>query len=486
MKSINLKVRTALVSAGLTAAGSILVGLIAVGASADTAPVVTAVVVISALGFGVSWVLSGRLTAGIARLAAVGSRAVEGDYTARAGTGGPSEVSEASASLNHLIDRLRSALEAGGSERIRLSSILNTMTDGVLVVDDEGIVELVNPAALEMLDAPSEFWTGDRLVTLNRDHEVLRVIMDCVNERTPAQGQVELLGSRRFLNIVAVPLTDEALVDEPARTMNRALVLLNDLTELRRVDVTRTEFVANASHELRTPLAAIRASAETLQLGALNDPEAASDFLNRIEDNVLRMEGMISEMLELSRLETGQAPMHLAPISLPDVVVEEVDRLRPVAERAGIELGLDLEDDLPAITADRTMVSQVVSNLVSNALHASGKGDKVSVAARRTADGIDLSVTDTGRGIETEYVPHVFERFYKVGASRSDGGTGIGLAIVKHIAQAHGGDASVDSAPGRGSTFTVAFPLTRGFEIDPDALSEEQPHTPGDQAQPRI
>ncbi len=471
MKSINLRFRIALVSAGMTVAAAILVGLTAGGASADSSPVIIAVLIVSLLGIGVAWILSARLVGGVTRLAAVGKRAVEGDYTARAGIGGPSEVAEASESLNHLIDRLRSALEVGGSERIRLSSILNTMTDGVLVVDEDGIVELVNPAAIEMLDAPPEFRAGDRMVTLNRDHEVLRVITDCVTGRTTAQGEVELLGSRRLLNVVAVPLTNEALVDEPTRPMSRALVLLNDLTELHRVNVTRTEFVSNASHELRTPLAAIRASAETLQLGALNDPDAANDFLDRINDNVLRMEEMITEMLELSRLETGQAPMHLAPISLEDVVVEEIDRLRPIAERSGIDLKSDSAEGLPAITADRKMVSQVISNLVSNALHASGEGDVVSVSISRTSEGVDLSVTDTGRGIEAEYVPHVFERFYKVDASRSEGGTGIGLAIVKHIALAHDGDVRVESAPGRGSTFTVSFPLRQGFEIDSESLS---------------
>jgi two-component system phosphate regulon sensor histidine kinase PhoR len=471
MKSINLRFRIALVSAGMTVTAAILVGLTAGGASADGSPVIIAVLVVSLLGFGVSWILSARLAGGVTRLAAVGKRAVKGDYTARAGTGGPSEISEASESLNHLIDRLRSALEAGGSERIRLSSILNTMTDGVLVVDEDGIVELVNPAAIEMLGAPPGFRAGDRMVTLNRDHEVLRVIMDCVTRRTTAQGEVELLGSRRLLNIVAVPLTSEALVDEPARPMSRALVLLNDLTELHRVNVTRTEFVSNASHELRTPLAAIRASAETLQLGALNNPDAAIDFLDRISDNVLRMEDMITEMLELSRLETGQAPMHLAPISLENVVIEEIDRLRPIAERSGIDLKSDSTEGLPAITADRKMVGQVVSNLVSNALHASGEGDVVSVSISRTSKGVDLSVTDTGRGIEAEYVPHVFERFYKVDASRSESGTGIGLAIVKHIAQAHDGDVKVESTPGDGSTFTVSFPLRQGFELDPESLS---------------
>jgi two-component system phosphate regulon sensor histidine kinase PhoR len=471
MKSINLRFRIALVSAGMTVAAAILVGLTAGGTSADSSPVIVAVLVVSLLGFGVAWILSARLVGGVTRLAAVSKRAVEGDYTARAGTGGPSEVSEASESLNHLIDRLRSALEVGGSERIRLSSILNTMTDGVLVVDEDGIVELANPAAIEMLDAPPGFRAGDRMVTLNRDHEVLRVITDCVTGRTTAQGEVELLGSRRLLNVVAVPLTNEAPVDEPASPMSRALVLLNDLTELHRVNVTRTEFVSNASHELRTPLAAIRASAETLQLGALNDPDAANDFLDRINDNVLSMEEMITEMLELSRLETGQAPMHLAPISLQDVVVEEIDRLRPIAERSGIDLRSDSTEGLPAITADRKMVSQVVSNLVSNALNASDEGDVVSVDIKRTSKGVDLSVTDTGRGIEAEYVPHVFERFYKVDASRSEGGTGIGLAIVKHIAHAHDGDVRVESSPGNGSTFTVSFPLRQGFEIDPDSLS---------------
>ena len=467
MKKISLKYRFVLAASGLTTAAAVLVGLTAGGASGETAPVVTAVVVVSLFGVALSWLLAGRLAGGVARLAAVGRRAVEGDYTARAGAGGPPEVAEASSALNQLIDRLRAALDVGGSEHVRLSSILNTMTDGVLVVDEDGIVELANPAALIMLDAPPGFREGDRMVTLNRDHEVLRVITECAGERTPAQGQVELLGSRRFLKVVAVPLTGETTVVEPARERSRALVLLNDLTELRRVDVTRSEFVSNASHELRTPLAAIRASAETLQLGALNDPKAAAGFLDRIDDNVRRMEVMISDMLELSRLETGQVPMHFAPISLPDVVTEELDRLRPVAERAGVKLRSISPENLPAVTADRTMVSQVVSNLVSNAVHASNEGDEIRVVTERTAEGIRLAVTDTGRGIEAEYVPHVFERFYKVDSSRSDGGTGIGLAIVKHIVQAHGGDVGVESAPGRGSTFTVTFPLARGFEPDP-------------------
>ena len=314
-----------------------------------------------------------------------------------------------------------------------------------------------------MLDAPHGFRAGDRMVTLNRDHGVLRAITECTTERTPTKAQVELLGSRRFLNVVAVPLSDQAVVDESPRQRGRALVLLNDLTAFRQVDVTRSEFVSNASHELRTPLAAIRASAETLEMGALNDPEAAAGFLERITDNVLRMEAMISEMLELSRLETGQAPMHLAPISLSDAVAEEVDHLRPIAERAGVELRTIVSDDLPAVTADRAMVIQVVSNLLSNALHASEKGDEVRVTTELTPEGVVLSVTDTGRGIKAEYLPHVFERFFKTDPSRSDGGTGIGLAIVKHIAQAHGGDVQVRSAPGRGSTFKVTFPVTRGF-----------------------
>jgi len=472
MSSISLRMRIAIASSGLTLAGAALVGLVAGAASANIVPVLIVVAIVSIAGALGSWIFSGRLSEGVGRLATTGLRAVEGDYTARAGSGGAPEISNASESLNLLIDRLKAAIEVGGSEQIRLSSILNTMTDGVLVVNDSGIVELINPASLEMLDAPPEFRPGDRMVTLNRDHELLRVVNDCLDERIPAQRQVELLGSRRLLNAVAVPLTDEWVGEEPARTSNRALVMLNDLTELKRVDVTRTEFVANASHELRTPLAAIRASAETLQLGALNDPNAATDFLGRIENNVKRMEDMISEMLELSRLETGQAPMHLAPVSLLEIVNEEIDRLRPVAELARVELTSDLSDDLPAITADRTMLGQVIANLVSNALHVSSAGDTVNVIAERSHQGINLSVTDTGRGIASEYIPHVFERFYKIDSSRSDGGTGIGLAIVKHIAQAHGGDVRVESAPGRGSTFTVLFPMSPGLEIDPNTLSQ--------------
>ncbi|MBC7222671.1 MAG: PAS domain-containing sensor histidine kinase, partial [Anaerolineae bacterium] len=254
-----------------------------------------------------------------------------------------------------------------------------------------------------------------------------------------------------FLQVIATPL--------PEAQPPGFLIVLQDLTEVRRLETVRRDFIANISHELRTPLASLKALVETLRDVALDDPPAARRFLDRAEAEVDALTQMVQELLELSRLESGQAPLEMKPVPVADLVVPSAERLRPQAERAGLEISFDLPADLPLVQADLERVRQVVLNLVHNAIKFTPAGGRIHIAARQVGAEVQVSVADTGIGIPPEELDRIFERFYKADRARSRGGTGLGLAIAKHVVQAHGGRIWAESAEGRGSTFFFTLPV---------------------------
>ncbi|MEX0786564.1 MAG: ATP-binding protein, partial [Dehalococcoidia bacterium] len=212
------------------------------------------------------------------------------------------------------------------------------------------------------------------------------------------------------------------------------------------------------SHELRTPLAAIKSVIETLQRGALAEPEAAADFLARADAEADRLVQMVEELLELSRIESGQVPLVRQPVDVSDVLARAVERMRAQAQLNDVGLTLEVSPGLPAITGDGERLERVVLNLLQNAIKFTPAGGSVHVSANREADTVTVRVHDTGEGIDADELPRVFERFYKGDRSRVGAGSGLGLAIVKHTVEAHGGTVGVSSDPGRGSTFTFTIP----------------------------
>ncbi|MFA5139396.1 MAG: ATP-binding protein [Elusimicrobiota bacterium] len=229
---------------------------------------------------------------------------------------------------------------------------------------------------------------------------------------------------------------------------------------LKRLEGFRQEFVANVSHELRTPLASIKAYAETLRSGALDDAEHRMEFVLEIERHADRMTRLVDDLLELSAIESGRRLPALEPVSLMRLASEVVSGVKPLAERKRIALRLDPFGDLPDVQADRGQLKQVLTNLLDNAIKFTPEGGSVRVSAQASQDGVAVSVRDTGPGIPTEHLQRIFERFYRVDKARSRelGGTGLGLAIVKHIVEAHGGSAGVESEPGKGSRFFFILP----------------------------
>jgi two-component system phosphate regulon sensor histidine kinase PhoR len=237
------------------------------------------------------------------------------------------------------------------------------------------------------------------------------------------------------------------------------LLVFVDVTELRRLESLRRDFVANASHELRTPIAAVRSANETLQTGALEDPIAANRFLDIIERNCQRLQSLVEDMLELSKLESNEFRLKRERVDLQRVVPLVLALFRERAEKKGVRLGAELAAMLPAVEGDPRAVEHVLSNLVDNAVKYCPSGTRIMVSAVADEGRVRLVVGDNGPGIAPEHLPRVFERFYRVDAGRSRdlGGTGLGLSIVKHMVEAMRGKVSVESAVGKGSTFVVSL-----------------------------
>jgi two-component system phosphate regulon sensor histidine kinase PhoR len=238
-----------------------------------------------------------------------------------------------------------------------------------------------------------------------------------------------------------------------------SLVVLRDITDVKRLEQARRDFVANVSHELRTPLASVKAVVETLQGGALEDEVVAREFLARADAEVDRLVLIVEELLELSRLESGQAPLKREPVEMGRVLADAVERVRPRAERQGLAVTLDIAPGLPPVTGDAERLERAILNLLDNAVKFTPEGGSVGTRAWLENDAVHVEVKDTGVGIAREDLSRVFERFYKGAAGRGYGGTGLGLAIVKHVIEAHGGSVSADSREGQGSTFRFSIPI---------------------------
>jgi two-component system phosphate regulon sensor histidine kinase PhoR len=265
-------------------------------------------------------------------------------------------------------------------------------------------------------------------------------------------AEIELFDNHRTIMAVSTPFP------RPDSDLVRVLLLLTDLTDVRRLDTTRREFVSNASHELRTPLAGIRASAETLQRGAIDDPEVRGKFLKMIREDVDRMDQLIAEMLELSRLESGESPLELKLIDAHSLVETAIKQFSAIAIDSELKLETNLSKDLPTVLVDAKRIDHVFTNLISNAVKWSSAGDTITVKAWVDDGTVWFSVADTGLGVDPEHLPHIFERFFKTDAARSQPGTGLGLSIARHIVDAHGGVMSVTSSVGEGSEFAFTVP----------------------------
>ena len=400
-----------------------------------------------------AWLIAKTTTGPIKEVTSAVRKMASGQLEQKIRVGSKDESGQLARAFNEMALNLREKLETISEERNKMETVLSSMMDGVIMTDEEGAIILINLAAERLFSLAKERAVGHFLIEAIHDHEVDGILRSCL--KTAQQQSAQLESGKRFLRVVAAPIQDIK-----GNGLAGALLVFQDLTELRRLQTIRQEFVANISHELRTPLASIKAAAETLQDGAIDDRQVAQDFLARIEGEVDRMTQLVRELGELAHIETGERELKLSSVSLGQLVEEAVARLGPQAERKGVALLTDLPPDLPDARIDVAQIQQALTNIVHNAIKFTPAGGSVTVSTQLVGNSVSVSVVDTGIGIPADDLPHVFERFYKADKSRSSEGTGLGLAIAKHIVQAHGGRIWAESVEGKGSTFTFTLPLT--------------------------
>ncbi len=386
----------------------------------------------------------------IRRLTQSAQRIAEGDLVEIPPTTRGDEIGLLQNAFQYMAQRMKEQISALGAERSQREAVLENMTDGVLIVDSNGFVHLANPAALRIFQTSFIGQHEISLIEIVRHHQFVELWRRCVQTGEQQTTTLEITPDRLFVQGIATTL-DTSL---PGMT----LMVFQDLTRVRRLETVRRDFVSNVSHELRTPLASLKALAETLHEGALEDPPAARRFLQRMETEIDNLTQMVQELLELTRIESNRFPMQRVRINPCEVTDPAIERMQLQAERAGLMLRAECESDLPPILADAARIQQVLVNLIHNAIKFTPPGGEIVISAHRESNRVIFSVRDTGVGIDPEALPRIFERFYKTDRSRSGGGTGLGLSIARHIVEAHGGRVWAESEPRKGSIILFSIP----------------------------
>lgn len=363
------------------------------------------------------------------------------------------ELRELGEALRKTAHQTEEQLTSLNKERAMLSAVLSQMTDGVLIADDAGHVQLLNSAAERLFKISNADAQGRSVVEVMRHHSLVE-LWEETRDGHPGTITLETGPSHIFLQVVGISLGREL----PGRTM----LLLQDLTQTHHLETVRRDFISNISHELRTPMAGLKALSETLLDGALDDALMARKFVLRIDSEVDNLTQMVNELLELSRIEAGRSNFEFQRINPCALISKSLERMSLQAERVNINLSQDCPFTLPDVFADPNRIAQVFINLIHNAIKFTPPDGHIHLSAGQEGSCVVFCVQDDGVGISRRDQSRVFERFYKADRSRAGGGTGLGLSICKHIVEAHGGRIWVRSEEGQGSQFFFSIPLAKG------------------------
>lgn len=418
-------------------------------------------ILLVAVPFGVAggalgaWLAARSLRRAVASVATVARGIAGGDLRARVRTHRVDEIGDLARAVDAMADRQSLSVRQAEGERNELRAILDNAAEGVIVLGEEGTIELVNGAARRIFGAPADA-AGRPLVEVTRSRRVQEFLDALKNSPGSRTIDLEIPGEE----VRHVRLTGGRIPDVGGRA-SRTVLVASDISDFRRVERARIDFVANASHELKTPLASVLGYAETLHDEPDCDPETRQQFVTTILRNAKRLEELVADLLRLARLESPGGAFRFEPIDARDVARRSVEAHRDEAGVRGVGLfHVSPAETLPMVGDVESLV-QCVSNLVGNAIKFTPKGGVIDVSVEPVdGGGVRFAVSDTGVGIPAEQLPRIFERFYRAdaGRSRDAGGSGLGLAISKHVAVLHGGRIDVESSPGKGSSFRVYLP----------------------------
>jgi two-component system phosphate regulon sensor histidine kinase PhoR len=413
------------------------------------------------LGFLVAFIISlllsfgfsSQVTKPLRQMMQIGRRISEGDFTQKVKVKTNDEIGELGKTLNLMSAELSEKLNQITTDRAQLQTILSSMIEGIMAVDQTGKVVLVNDALMEMFELKDSY-LGKPHFEVIREHELNEFIQEVLSSQQEKSKEISFIRPRERDFMI-----QSAIVEKERKDAIFALFVFHDITELKKIEKVRKDFVANVSHELRTPLTSIKGFVEALKDGAINDPGQSVRFLSVISQHTDRMNQIISDLLQLSQIESKEFELRIEPFSVKELAEEVVYSLKRSAERKSQSLEISSIASDQKILGDRYRIAQALTNLVDNAIKYTPEEGNIRIECRDKGDMVEIAVIDNGTGIPSADLPRIFERFYTVdkGRSRELGGTGLGLSIVKHIIEAHGGKIEVESQLGKGSEFSFGL-----------------------------
>ena len=431
------------------------------------------------LAFVLAAACANYITNPLSELTEKAEEMAKGDFTVRADVTAPGEAGVLAETLNKLCDSLAETIQSLSNEKSQLDQILKSFSDGVAAWDAQERLTHYNAAVMRIFGSVS----AASPMELIPDESIWDTYRAVFRTQTEQSMRYSLPGDRT-LWISIVPVTDDGGI------CTGVVGLFKDVTEYERLEQTRRDYVANVSHELRTPITAMRGLLEPLADGLITDEETKKRYYQIMLHESVRLSKLITDLLQLSRLQSGTEYMELGAVDMEELLSEVLENYKPEAEQKGITLSLDLPEELPKAIADEDRIEQILVILIDNAMRYTPAGGKVTLSADTVEDSGEklmlVSVTDTGCGIAKEDAEHLFERFYKTDKSRREGGTGLGLSIAKQIMDKLGGHIWVESEPGQGASFrfTLKCYVTNTIELGPssadgmfDMSEDATPHT---------
>ena len=400
----------------------------------------------------VSFTFSLLFSSRINRVRRFAERAAAGDFTPPQRAAAGDELADLADAVGGMVAQLGQTIHTLTDERNRSAAILGSMVEGVAVVGGDERILYCNQAFEQILELPQGSSQGKKLVEGLRQADLVTAVRQVLPGGDEVTGEVEVgTVRRRSFSVTAAPVR--------AAEASSAVLVLHDITELRRLERVRRDFVANVSHEFKTPLTAIQGFAETLLGGALDDKANRKRFVEIIREHARRLARLTDDLLKLSRIEAGRLDLESRPVSVTGLVNGCVETARLKAESRGLRIAVELPEGLPPVRGDAVQLDEVLQNLIDNALQYTPSGGRIDVTAYSNGHEVIFTVADTGIGIPESDLERIFERFYRVDAARSReaGGTGLGLSIARHIVDAHGGRIWVESAVGQGSRFRFSI-----------------------------
>ena len=397
------------------------------------------------------------VTKPINELIVVSKQISGGNYTKRADVRSNDELGQLARTFNEMAEELDRTVADLTDKNIKFDSILNSMTNGFVAVDSNLRIILVNTIACQLFNIGDEIAIiGTKLVEVIRNHQVNEFLSQTINKGDSLVNEVNIgVPEEKVFRIYTNPITSRSNPE----VNTGGILTIHDITNLKKLEQIRTDFVSNVTHELKTPLTSIRGFVETLRSGAMNDTAVAEKFLEIIDIEAERLYMLINDILQLSEIETRLKDTDIGRHNLKDIIEEVVSILQVNAEKKGVKLNVEADGRI-SILANRDRIKQMLINLIDNAINYNIENGSVTVTAAKVEGRLIIAVKDTGIGIAQQHLSRIFERFYRVdkGRSRNMGGTGLGLSIVKHIVNLYNGDIKVESEPGKGTEFIIQLP----------------------------